>query len=235
MLETLFGLSGRKALVLGSTPIGVASRNLMASASATVEIVDPGVDESAVDAVFADFAGRHGGLDILVYATTRTGTYPLTTMTLAQWDAVQDANLRGAFLAFRAAIPSMQARGGGAIIAISTMGSVHPVLKGNGAYGASKAGLNALVRAAALAKVPLPERPWLDLAPLAAALAPDKQTKGKGARRSGNPAKAAQEAAAAKEKAAQAKPNPFGIGEDVDYEAAAENLQLPKDFSKFLN
>lgn len=150
MLETLFGLSGRKALVLGSTPIGVASRDLMASAGATVEIVDPGVDEGAVDAAFAAFAGRHGGLDILVYATTRIGTYPLTTMTLAQWDAVQDANLRGAFLAFRAAIPLMQARGGGAIIAISTMGSVHPVLKGNGAYGASKAGLNALVRAAAL-------------------------------------------------------------------------------------
>ena len=37
------------------------------------------------------------------------------------------------------------------------------------------------MRAAALAKVPLPERPWLDLAPLAAALAPDKQKKGGGA------------------------------------------------------
>jgi signal recognition particle subunit SRP54 len=61
-----------------------------------------------------------------------------------------------------------------------------------------------------------------------------KQTKGKGARRSGNPAKAAQDAAAAQAKAAEAKPNPFGIGEDIDYEAAAENLQLPKDFSKFL-
>lgn len=61
-----------------------------------------------------------------------------------------------------------------------------------------------------------------------------KQTKGKGARKSGNPAKAAQEAAAAAAKAAEAKPNPFGIGQDIDYEAAAENLQLPKDFSKFL-
>ena len=61
-----------------------------------------------------------------------------------------------------------------------------------------------------------------------------KQSKGKGARKSGNPAKAAQEAAAAKAKAAAATPNPFGIGQDIDYEAAAENLQLPKDFSKFL-
>ena len=56
-----------------------------------------------------------------------------------------------------------------------------------------------------------------------------------GQRKSGNPAKAAQEAAAAKEKAEQQAANPFGVpAEDVDYEAAAANLDLPKDFSKFL-
>ena len=60
--------------------------------------------------------------------------------------------------------------------------------------------------------------------------------KAKGAKRSGNPAKAAQEAAAAKERAAAAAANPFGNpdAEPVDYEAAAANLNLPKDFSKFL-
>ncbi|NYJ00767.1 signal recognition particle subunit SRP54 [Nocardioides thalensis] len=61
-----------------------------------------------------------------------------------------------------------------------------------------------------------------------------QQAKGK-KRRSGNPAKAAQEAAQAKEKAAASSANPFGLpGEDIDYEAAAANLDLPKDFSKFL-
>jgi signal recognition particle subunit SRP54 len=58
--------------------------------------------------------------------------------------------------------------------------------------------------------------------------------KGKGAKRSGNPAKAAQQAAAEKEKAASA--NPFGTpgGGEMDYEQAAAALDLPKDFSKFL-
>jgi len=56
-----------------------------------------------------------------------------------------------------------------------------------------------------------------------------------GQRKSGNPAKAAQEAAAAKAKAEQQAANPFGAAaEDIDYEAAAANLDLPKDFSKFL-
>jgi signal recognition particle subunit SRP54 len=58
--------------------------------------------------------------------------------------------------------------------------------------------------------------------------------KGKGAKRSGNPAKAAQQAAADKAKAASA--NPFGTpgGQDIDYEQAAAALDLPQDFSKFL-
>ena len=61
--------------------------------------------------------------------------------------------------------------------------------------------------------------------------------KGKGKRVSGNPAKAAQQAKAEKEKAAaSAGANPFGKpeGEEIDYEQAAAALDLPKDFSKFL-
>lgn len=60
--------------------------------------------------------------------------------------------------------------------------------------------------------------------------------KGKGRRVSGNPAKAAQEQAAEKERAAAAgSANPFGLpNEEIDYESAAANLDLPKDFSKFL-
>jgi signal recognition particle subunit SRP54 len=61
--------------------------------------------------------------------------------------------------------------------------------------------------------------------------------KGKGRRVSGNPAKAAQQAAAQKEKAQAAKANPFGKPadeEELDYQKAAAALDLPKDFSKFL-
>ncbi|QYJ04569.1 signal recognition particle protein [Nocardioides panacisoli] len=64
-----------------------------------------------------------------------------------------------------------------------------------------------------------------------------KQKKGKAKQkkgRSGNPAKAAQQAAAEKEKASEATPNPFGIGEEIDYEKAAADLDLPSDFSKYL-
>ena len=59
-----------------------------------------------------------------------------------------------------------------------------------------------------------------------------KPQKGKAKRVSGNPAKAAQQKKALQEKAASG--NPFGNPDAVDYETAAANLDLPKDFSKFL-
>ena len=63
--------------------------------------------------------------------------------------------------------------------------------------------------------------------------------KGKGRRISGNPAKAAQQAEADKQKAAETTKsggNPFAApgADEVDYEQAAASLDLPKDFSKFL-
>jgi signal recognition particle subunit SRP54 len=64
-----------------------------------------------------------------------------------------------------------------------------------------------------------------------------KQKPAKGRRRSGNPAKAAAEEKAAAEKAASAPAaNPFGNpgGEEIDYAKAAEQLNLPQDFSKYL-
>ncbi len=65
-----------------------------------------------------------------------------------------------------------------------------------------------------------------------------QQAKGKKGKKrvSGNPAKAAQQKAAGKAAAADKAANPFGNpdGTAVDYEKAAEQLNLPKDFSQFL-
>ncbi|SFC43323.1 signal recognition particle subunit FFH/SRP54 (srp54) [Nocardioides terrae] len=80
----------------------------------------------------------------------------------------------------------------------------------------------------------MPGAPGMAFGKRAGAKQQAKPKKGKGARRSGNPAKAAQEAKAEAQKPAAA--NPFGNpgGEEIDYEAAAAQLNLPKDFSKYL-
>jgi signal recognition particle subunit SRP54 len=80
----------------------------------------------------------------------------------------------------------------------------------------------------------MPGAPGMAFGKRAGAKQQAKPKKGKGARRSGNPAKAAAQAKAAPQKPAAA--NPFGNpgGEEIDYEAAAAQLNLPTDFSKFL-
>lgn len=61
-----------------------------------------------------------GGLDILV---NNAGTAPVATiesLTLADFQAVLDINLLGTFRGMQAAIPALKARGGGAIVNISS-------------------------------------------------------------------------------------------------------------------
>ncbi len=151
--QTLFGIDGAVAAVVGQSPIGMATAQLFEEAGARAELLPVGVggidlgDEAMVAARLDQFVADHGRLDILVYAATEIGSYPLVDMTLAQWDRLHATNLRGAFLVLREGVRRMNA--GGRIVAVSTMGSLHPVLHGNAGYGSSKAGLNGLIRAIA--------------------------------------------------------------------------------------
>jgi NAD(P)-dependent dehydrogenase (short-subunit alcohol dehydrogenase family) len=67
----------------------------------------------------------------------------------AVWDETQDVNLKGAYLAARAAVPLMAARGGGAVVVLSSIQGI-ATQQGVAAYAAAKAGALGLVRAMAL-------------------------------------------------------------------------------------
>lgn len=92
---------------------------------------------------------RHGGIDILACCAgiQRYGSVVDTPEDV--WDDVLDINLKGIYLAAKFAIPEMRKRGGGAIVAISSVQS-YASQAGVAAYTASKGAINALVRAMAL-------------------------------------------------------------------------------------
>jgi NAD(P)-dependent dehydrogenase (short-subunit alcohol dehydrogenase family) len=92
---------------------------------------------------------RHGGVDILACCAgiQRYGTVVDTPENV--WDDVFDINLKGIYFASKYAIPEMRKRGGGAIVAISSV-QAYASQSNVAAYTASKGAINALVRAMSL-------------------------------------------------------------------------------------
>ena len=164
-------LSGRVALVTGSTRgIGRAIAERLAGAGARVAITGRDAerarqvaselsadargfacdvsDTASVGALVEAVEQELGAVDILVNNAGLTRDNVLFRIKDDDWDAVLDANLRGAFAAIRAASRGMMKRRWGRIINIaSVVGIVGN--KGQANYAASKAGLIGLTKSVA--------------------------------------------------------------------------------------
>jgi 3-oxoacyl-[acyl-carrier protein] reductase len=164
-------LGGRVALVTGSTRgIGRAIAESLAGAGARVAVVGRDADRarqtaasisseargygcdvgevaamtSLIESVEKDF----GALDILVNNAGLNRDNLLMRLKDDDWDTVLNANLRGAFVAMRAATRGMMKRRWGRIINIASVVGVVGN-KGQSNYAASKAGLIGLTKSVA--------------------------------------------------------------------------------------
>jgi 3-oxoacyl-[acyl-carrier protein] reductase len=95
-----------------------------------------------------DVEKSFGGLDVLVNNAGLTRDNLLLRIKDDDWDAVLDANLRGAFAAIRAASRGMMKRRWGRIINIASIVGITGN-KGQANYAASKAGLIGLTKSVA--------------------------------------------------------------------------------------
>ena len=164
-------LSGRVALVTGSTRgIGRAIAERLAECGAKVAVVgrEQGRAEDAARALGGEARGfacdvsdtaavaglveqvekAFGSLDILVNNAGLTRDNLLMRIKDDDWDAVLDANLRGAFAAIRAASRGMMKRRWGRIVNIASVVGIIGN-KGQANYAASKAGLIGLTKSVA--------------------------------------------------------------------------------------
>ncbi len=156
-------LNGRVAFVTGSTRgiglaiaralhgagarVAVAGRDLERARSVAAELGDrtTGVacDVAVAEQVEAALSAAEAGLgpiDILVNNAGLTRDNLLLRLTDADWDAVLDANLKGAFHTTRAVIKGMMKRRSGRIINVTSVVGLTGN-KGQANYAASKAGL----------------------------------------------------------------------------------------------
>jgi 3-oxoacyl-[acyl-carrier protein] reductase len=107
-------------------------------------------DATAVEAAVSRAVEAHGGVDVAVNNAAIYPNTPVVEMDEAEWDAVLDTNLKGAFLFTRAAARVMikQQRGGKLVLIAS--GAYRSARRGAAAYCASKAGLVLLAQTLAL-------------------------------------------------------------------------------------
>jgi 3-oxoacyl-[acyl-carrier protein] reductase len=164
-------LTGKNALVTGSTRgIGRAIAEAFAESGARVAVVGRDQqraeeaaasigrdsrgfaadvsDTAAVAKLIDDVEKSFGSIDILVNNAGITRDNLVMRLKDEDWDAVLDANVRGAFAAIRSASRGMMKRRSGRIINIaSIVGLIGN--KGQANYAASKAGLIALTKSVA--------------------------------------------------------------------------------------
>ena len=110
-------------------------------------------EQDDVEQLVATATDRFGALDIFVANAGSEGkVMPILMTSVEDFEEVQQANLRGTFLAIKHAALAMQANGqesGGSIVAVSSVAGEVGVA-GIGAYAASKHGILGLVKVAAL-------------------------------------------------------------------------------------
>ena len=173
----LFDLDGRVALVTGGNgglglgmalglaeagaQIVVVARNAEKTATALSRIEATGVKalgltadisrESDITAMVAKTIEVFGRLDILVNNAGMVVRKEPQHLTTDEWDQVLDVNLRGTFMAAKAAYPHMQRQGGGKIINIGSMFSIFGGGGSGAPYSASKGGVVQLSKSLAVA------------------------------------------------------------------------------------
>jgi 3-oxoacyl-[acyl-carrier protein] reductase len=97
-------------------------------------------DREQVDAAVAQVKARYGRIDVLVNNAGITKDARLSKMTLAQFDAVIDVNLRGVFHCAQAVADTMIAQGAGVILNASSVVGIYGNY-GQTNYAASKFGV----------------------------------------------------------------------------------------------
>ncbi len=115
---------------------------------ARVAVVDVS-DVHAVQGALSDIAGELGRLDVLVNNAGVEKRAPFLEITAEDWQRQLDVNLSGTFYCTQAAAREMAKRRYGRIVNLSSVaGLIGPI--DLAAYGAAKAGIVGLTRAAAL-------------------------------------------------------------------------------------
>jgi 3-oxoacyl-[acyl-carrier protein] reductase len=145
-IAELFAKEGATVIIVDLLPQGeqVAEHIIANGGMAEYHAVSV-TDNKGIDTLFENINTTHGKIDILINNAGITRDRTLEKMSMDEWDAVIDVNLKGVFICSQAVAPYMKAHNYGRIVsAASNVG-----LRGNFGqtnYAATKAGVIAMAK-----------------------------------------------------------------------------------------
>lgn len=142
-----------RQLIAGGARVGVAGRRIdvleqVARETGALALACDVSDPAAIDAAITELVSQFGGLDIIVNNAGITLMGNVEELSSDAWQTVMNVNLTGAMHVCKRGVPELRARGGGAIVNVSSIGGV-TASANSAAYGTSKAGLIGLSRSLA--------------------------------------------------------------------------------------
>lgn len=121
--------------------------------SSTCTVLDVRNEQHVMD-FFTEIDKRHQQLDIVVNCAAIYPCSLIDQLSVKEWQAVIDTNLTGSFILLKYAAKLMKKKHSGKIIFLASIAGEKIGVPGLAHYGASKAGVNGLMRAAALELAP---------------------------------------------------------------------------------
>lgn len=132
-----------------------AAEEIRRETGANVHLIRANVgDPEKLQAMFEEVEAVAGGLDIFISNAASGVIRPLMELEAKHWDWTLDINGKALFIGAQHAARLMERRGGGKIVAITSLGSVR-VLPNYAVVGVSKAALEATARYLAVELAPM--------------------------------------------------------------------------------
>lgn len=151
-LSSAFAAEGAHVVLVGRDSSRLEQiRRLLPPSSASALVVPTDVRSAGeVHRLFSTIESRFGRLDVLVNNASKWQCAKSAEFDDSTWDEIIATNLTGSWRCLKAAIQLMLAGGhGGSITSILSVIGNHVAVPETGAYGAAKAGVEALSRTAA--------------------------------------------------------------------------------------
>lgn len=148
------GIGRATALAFAREGARTIATDINPQALETLAAAAPGIETRTLNmldgAAIADFAGQHGGADILFNCAGIVHNGSILECSEADWDMAFDLNVRSMYRIIKAMLPGMIARGGGSIVNIASVAGSVKGIPNRFVYGATKAAVIGLTKSVAI-------------------------------------------------------------------------------------